>query len=133
MAGRGMKPRLSEAELLDLVQRQTLSYFLDFAHPPSRMARERSNAVARSGFLDTVTTGGTGFGIMAMLAGAERGFLRRIEVLQRMATIVEFLANQQAGHGVFPHFMHGAAGAPISFSPRDDGGDLVETSFLMMG
>jgi len=133
MAAGGMKPRLSEADLLDLVQGQTLGYFWDFAHPASGMARERSNAVAGYDYLDTVTTGGTGFGIMAMLAGAERGFLRRIEVLQRIAKIVEFLANRQAGHGVFPHFMHGVAGTPISFSLRDDGGDLVETSFLMMG
>ena len=76
--------RLSDDELLDLVQRQTLSYFWDFAHPASGMARERSNPVAGYDYLETVTTGGTGFGIMAMLAGAERGFLPRAQVLERL-------------------------------------------------
>ncbi len=72
-----MSGRLSDAALLDLVQRQTLRYFWDFAHPASGMARERSNPVANYDYLETVATGGTGFGIMAMLAGAARGFLPR--------------------------------------------------------
>jgi hypothetical protein len=123
----------SDVALLDLVQRQTLSYFWDFAHPTSGMARERSNAVASYDFLDTVTTGGTGFAVMAMLAGAARGFLPRVEVLGRIAAIVAFLGNADRYHGVFPHFMSGATGGTIPFSPKDDGGDLVETAFLMVG
>ena len=124
---------LSDDALLDLVQRQTLRYFWDFGHPASGMARERSNPVAGYDFQDTVTTGGTGFGIMAMIAGAARGFLPRDEVRKRVAQIVDFLARAERHHGVFPHFLHGASGATIPFSPRDDGGDLVETAFLMMG
>jgi hypothetical protein len=124
---------LSDGALLDLVQRQTLSYFWDFAHPSSGMARERSNAVASYDYLDTVTSGGTGFGIMAMLAGAARGFLPRGEALERIGKIVAFLEEADTYHGVFPHFLHGAAGSTIPFSARDDGGDLVETSFLMAG
>ena len=123
---------LSDDALLDLVQRQTLSYFWDFGHP-SGMARERSNADPNYDYLDTVTGGGTGFGIMAMLAGAARGFLPRQEVLGRIAAIVAFLENAESYHGVFPHFMSGATGRAIPFSPKDDGGDLVETSFLMAG
>jgi hypothetical protein len=125
--------RLSDDELLDLVQRQTLGYFWDFAHPASGMARERSNPVAGYDYRETVTSGGTGFGIMAMLAGAERGFLARAQVLERLHRIVGFLERAERFHGVFPHFLHGATGAAIAFSAKDDGGDLVETSFLMMG
>jgi hypothetical protein len=124
---------LSDDALLDLVQRQTLRYFWEFAHPASLMARERSNAVAGYDYRRTVTSGGTGFGVMAMLAGAARGFLPRADVLGRIATIVAFLANKQADHGVFPHFMDGASGRTIPFSAKDDGGDLVETAFLMVG
>jgi hypothetical protein len=124
---------MSEVALLDLVQRQTLSYFWDFAHPQSGMARERSNAVDGYDHLATVTSGGTGFGIMAMLAGAARNFLPRDAVLARIGTIVSFLEKAESHHGVFPHFMHGGTGETIPFSEKDDGGDLVETALLMAG
>jgi len=124
---------LSDDALLDRVQRQTLRYFWDFGHPASGMARERSNPVPGYDFRDTVTTGGTGFGIMAMIAGAARGFLPRDEVRKRVARIVDFLARAKRHHGVLPHFLHGASGTTIPFSPKDDGGDLVETAFLIAG
>ena len=123
----------SDDALLDLVQRQTLAYFWDFGHPASGMARERSNPVSGYDYRDTVTSGGTGFGIMALLAGAGRGFLPRAAVLDRIRTIVASLARADSHHGVFPHFLHGGSGATIPFSEKDDGGDLVETSYLMMG
>lgn len=119
---------LSDESLLDLVQRQTLRYFWEFGHPVSGMARERSNQR-----LDTVTTGGTGFGLMAMLAGADRGWLPREQVLERIQRIVAFLKESPTYRGAFPHWLNGASGATIPFSKHDDGGDLVETSFLVMG
>lgn len=124
---------LSDDALLDRVQRQTLRYFWEFGHPASGMARERSNPVPGYDFRDTVTTGGTGFGIMAMIAGASRGFLPREDVRKRVAQIVDFLARAERHHGVFPHFLHGGSGATIPFSSQDDGGDLVESAFLMVG
>lgn len=126
---------LSDGALLDLVQRQTLAYFWDFAHPDSGMARERSNPVPQYGYdyRETVTSGGTGFGLMALLVGVERGFLARSDVLDRIEAIVTFLGKAETHHGVFPHFLHGETGATIPFSPQDDGGDLVETAFLMVG
>jgi hypothetical protein len=123
---------LSNDALLDLVQRQTLRYFWEFGHPVSGMARERSNPAAYD-FRETVTTGGTGFGIMAMLAGAKRGFLPHEDVQARMVQIVDFLGSAERHHGVFPHFLHGTTGKTIPFSKKDDGGDLVETAFLVMG
>jgi hypothetical protein len=125
--------RESDHELLDLVQRRTLNYFWDFAHPHSAMARERSNPVPGYDYLDTVCSGGTGFGIMALIAGAARGFVPRAGVLERVGRIVEFLQRAECFHGAFPHFLHGATGAAVAFSETDDGGDLVETSFLMAG
>jgi hypothetical protein len=124
---------LPDEALLDVVQRQTLRYFWEFGHPVSGMARERSNPVSGYDFRETVTTGGTGFGVMAMLAGAARGFLPRAAVQARIARIVDFLARAERHHGVFPHFLHGATGTTIPFSTKDDGGDLVETAFLIVG
>ena len=131
---KAVKKPLTDNELLDRVQRETLKYFHDFAHPHSGMARERSNVVAGYGYdLDCVTTGGTGFGIMALVAGAERGFILRADVLAQLDKIVGFLETADTFHGAFPHFLNGNTGKTIPFSPKDDGGDLVETSFLMMG
>jgi hypothetical protein len=125
--------RLSDDALLDLTQRQTLAYFWDFAHPASGMARERSNPVAGYDYLQTVCSGGTGFGVMALIAGAERGLLPRAAVLERVATVVAFLSRAETYHGVFPHFLHGETGPTIPSSEMDDGGDLVETAYLMVG
>src|SRR3546814_12468976 len=76
--------RLADADLLDLVQRQTLKYFWDFAHPVSGLARERSNQAYRYDYRDTVPMDGSGFGIIAMLAGVECGSLDRAEGLQHL-------------------------------------------------
>jgi hypothetical protein len=121
-------PRISDSALLDLVEAQTLKYFYDFGHPVSGMALERKT----SG--DIVTTGGTGFGIMAMLAGIQRGFITRAQGLGRIDTIVNFLINKASRyHGAFPHWMNGTTGATIPFSTEDDGADLVETSYMVQG
>lgn len=121
-------PIISDSLLLDLVQRQTFKYFWDFGHPVSGMARERNT----SG--DLVTSGGTGFGIMAIIVGIERKFITRKQGLDRLNTMTDFLQNSAIKyHGAFPHWLNGATGATIPFSTKDDGADLVETSYLMQG
>jgi hypothetical protein len=121
-------PAITDSALLTLVQQQTLKYFYDFGHPVSGMARERTS----SG--DIVTTGGTGFGVMAMIAGINRNFITRSQGLQRVSTIVNFLTGKCTRyHGAFSHWINGATGATVPFSQYDDGGDLVETSFLLQG
>ncbi|MFN0048524.1 MAG: glucoamylase family protein [Cytophagales bacterium] len=119
---------ISDDELLTLVQKQTFKYFWDFGHPTSGMARERNS----SG--DIVTSGGTGFGIMAMIVAIERGFITRQEGLARLTKMVDFLTNSAIRyHGAYPHWLNGATGATIAFSTKDNGADLVETSFLFQG
>jgi len=115
------------------VQRQTVRYFWDFGHPASGMARERVGGHASYDLAETVTAGGTGFGIMAMIAAAERGWIRKAALAKRLERICAFLTALPRYQGAFPHWMNGATGATIAFSPNDDGGDIVETSFLMMG
>lgn len=124
--------RISDSELLDNVQRLTLNYFQDYADAQSGMIRERSNETAEHD-KNTVTTGGTGFGIMAMIAGVSRGWMTREEVSAQVDKITTFLSTADQWHGAFPHFLNAQTGKVIPFSPKDDGADLVETSFLMMG
>ena len=120
-------PLISDDSLLTLVEKQTFKYFWDFGHPVSGMARERNT----SG--DVVTTGGTGFGIMAIPVAISRNFITRAEGLARVQKIVSFLKNAPHFHESFPHWMNGNTGAVIPFSANDDGADLVETSYLIMG
>jgi hypothetical protein len=123
---------LDDEALLDLVQRQTLRCFWDFAHPVSGLARERSNVTPRYG-LEAVTTGGSGFGVMAIIVGVSRGWIPRGEAVARLSTMVRFLTKSDSYHGIWPHFLNGETGKTIPFSRKDDGGDLVETSFLLAG
>ena len=121
-------PVLSDNGLLDKVQQQTLKYFWDFGHPVSGMARERNT----SG--EIVTTGGTGFGVMAIVAASSRGFITRADAAARVLKISNFLLNNCTRyHGAFAHWINGATGATIPFSVNDNGGDLVETSLLLQG
>ena len=121
--------QISDSELLDLIQKQTFKYFWDFAHPVSGLARERNN-----GNNEVVTTGGSGFGIMSIPIAINRNFITRAQGLVRMQTIVTFLKDKAAKfHGAFPHWINGTDGSVIPFSTKDDGADLVETSYLMAG
>jgi hypothetical protein len=120
-------PRISDNALLDSVQHRTFKYFYNFAHPSSGMARERNT----SG--NTVTSGGSGFGIMALIVGMERNFISRNQGVNQMNKIVSFLETADRFHGAWSHWMDGNTGKVIPFSTKDNGGDLVETSFLVQG
>ncbi len=124
---------LPDDALRDRVQQATLLYFTDFAHPASGMARERSGGALGYDVDDTVCAAGTGFGVMALLAAAERGWLSRRDAADRVARIAGFLARADRFNGVWPHFWSGATGRAIAVFDGDDGGDLVETAFLAMG
>lgn len=121
-------PQISDEELLTKVQQQTFRYFWEGAEPTSGMARERTSSGA------TVTTGGTGFGVMAMTVAAERGFVTRSEACQRVQRIVTFLAERATPyHGAFSHWIDGQTGQTLPFSADDNGADLVETGLLFQG
>ena len=120
-------PQISDSALLTLVEQQTFSYFWDLGDPTSGLARERASGA-------TVTTGGSGFGIMAMLVGVQRNFITRADALSRITTIVNFLTNRASTyHGAFSHWLNGTTGATIPFGTQDNGGDIVETSYMMQG
>ncbi|QNF33608.1 beta-glucosidase [Adhaeribacter swui] len=120
-------PTTPDKEILDKVQQATLQYFWEYAHPVSGMARERT------GSGDLVTSGGTGFGISALIVGVNRGWINRAEAVDRLTKMCEFLKNADRFHGAWSHWLDGSTGKAIAFSPKDNGGDLVETSFLING
>lgn len=124
---------LDDADLRDRVAAATALYFLDWSHPVSGMARERSAGSFGYDIEETVTTGGTGFGLLAQIVAAERGWRPRHEILDRLERLVGFLEAADRFAGVFPHFLDGSTGRARAFMPGDDGGDLVETAFLMIG
>lgn len=126
------KQTLTDTALLTLVQKQTFTYFWDFAHPVSGMSRERSNTAYNYGN-EVVTTGGTGFGIMSVIVAAERGWIGRDTAAKQLLKITNFLLKSDSYHGVFPHWLNGETGKTIPFSRKDDGADLVETSYLFQG
>jgi len=117
----------TDEEFLNMVQQYTFRYFYDFAHPVSGLARERNTSA------DVVTSGGSGFGVMALLVGIERGFITREQGIARMLRITGFLQTADRFHGVWPHWLNGITGDVHPFSQYDNGGDLVETAFLVQG
>jgi len=121
-------PLISNDALLTLIQQQTFKYFWEFGHSVSGLARERNS----SG--DIVTIGGSGFGMMAIPVAINRYFISKSDGFIRAQKIVDFLKNKaQSFHGAYPHWLNGANGVVVPFSANDDGADLVETSYLMMG
>jgi len=121
--------------LLTLIQRQTFQYFWNGAEPNSGMAAERINmdGIYPENDKDVVTSGGSGFSMMAILVGIKRGFITKEQGLQRLEKIVGFLEKADRFHGAWPHWMYGKTGRVKPFSQKDDGGDLVETAFMIQG
>nr|WP_262919694.1 hypothetical protein [Niabella hibiscisoli] len=93
------------------------------------MARERNRDV----YQNVVTTGGSGFGVMAIIVAVERKWITRVEAVARISKILAFLSQADRYHGAFAHWIDGSTGKTIAFSKKDNGADIVETSFLFQG
>jgi hypothetical protein len=126
---------INDDSLFTLVQYRTFQYFWDGAEPVSGAARERFHAdnVYPDNDKHVVTSGGTGFGVMAILVGIERGFITRQQGMERLTHFITWLEKADQFHGVWPHWWNGETGKVKPFSPKDNGGDLVETSYLLQG
>lgn len=118
----------TDDELLDMVQQYSFNYFWDGAHQATGMALERSNGIGR-----TAASGATGMGLMAMIVAHEREYRPKEAVKDRILKILEFLANCDRHHGAWSHWYNADTYRTQPFSPDDDGGDLVETSFVAQG
>ncbi|WP_343690081.1 glucoamylase family protein [Chitinophaga sp.] len=126
---------LTTDSIFNLVEKQTFGYFWDGAEPHSGLARERYHVDGNYPEHDqnVVTTGGSGFGIMSILVGIERGYITRQQGFERLSHIADFLEKADRFHGAWPHWMYGETGKVKPFGQKDNGGDLVETAFLMQG
>ena len=112
---------LPDDALLEVVQRQTFRYFWEGAHPDSGwLAFDRRTSRKRAG--DTVSIGGSGFGVMALIVAAERGWITRAEALERLGRMLDLLLRARCYHGAYPHFMDGRTGDTIPFWRKDDAG-----------
>jgi exo beta-1,2-glucooligosaccharide sophorohydrolase (non-reducing end) len=120
---------LNDDELLAMLQEACFRYYWEGAHPVAGMTLENIPGDDR-----IVATGASGFGIMALIVGVDRGFITREQGLDRLTKIVTFLERAPRYHGVWSHFMDGTSGQTLPVFDRfDNGGDLVETAFLMEG
>jgi hypothetical protein len=120
---------LTDDELLTMLQKACFQYYWEGADPHSGMARENIPGDER-----IVATGASGFGIMALIVGVDRGFITREQGTQRLTKIVDFLEHGERYHGAWSHYMDGNTGRTMPvFGMFDNGGDLVETAFLVQG
>lgn len=120
---------MSDDELLEMVQEASFRYYWEGAEKNSGLALE--NIPGRK---NMIATGASGFGIMALVVGVERGFIARGEFVNRMEKIVRFVENGDRFKGALSHFMDGPSGKVEAFFGKyDNGADLVETSFFMQG
>jgi len=121
---------MTDEELMTMVQEECFRYYWEQgSHPQAGMALESVPGDPR-----IVATGASGFGIMAIVAGMDRGFITREQGMERLTRIVGFLEKADRFHGAWAHFMDGSTGKAMPvFGRFDDGGDLVETSFLVQG
>ncbi|NHN24159.1 beta-glucosidase [Flavobacterium jejuense] len=123
----------TDEELLNIVQNDAFKYFWNYAEVNSKLARERYHTDDNSFESNKITTGGSGFGLMTILVGIDRNFVSRSEAVSRLTTALDFLENADRFHGAWSHWIDGNTGNVIPFGADDDGGDLVETSFLCQG
>jgi hypothetical protein len=119
----------NDDELLTMLQEACFRYYWEGADPSSGMTRENIPGDDR-----IVATGASGFGIATLIVGVDRGFITRQQGIERLSKIVGFLEHADRYHGAWSHFMNGQTGRTMPvFGMFDNGGDLVETSFLIEG
>ena len=125
----GATNTMTDNDLLTMVQQASFRYYWEAAEPNSGLAKENIH-----GRHNMIATGASGFGIMALIVGTERNFISRNESVERFIKILNFLEKADRFHGVYPHFIDGSTGkVEPFFGSRDNGADLVETSFLLQG
>jgi hypothetical protein len=126
---------ISDDSLLTLVEYNTFQYFWEGAEPVSGLACERIHMDGHYPQNDksVITSGGSGFGVMTILVGIERGFITREQGLNHLQKSVDWLAKADRFHGAWPHWLYGETGKVKPFSSNDNGADLVETAYLIQG
>ena len=123
----------TDDELLDYIQKVHFNYMWEGAEATSGLACERIHLDGDypQNDKDVVTTGGSGFGVAGLIVAIDRGFITREEGVERLNKIADYLTKADRFHGVWPHWLDGPTGKVKPFGQKDNGGDLVESCFLM--
>jgi len=124
---------LPDEALIEAIQRQTFRFFWEASHPRSGLAPDRCKTSGATPDDGVMAIGGTGFGAMALIVAAERGWITRRQAVERLGATLDLLGRATCYHGAYPHFIDGRSGATIPFGRKDDGGDIVETALLFQG
>src|ERR1700749_459063 len=90
--------KLPDEPLLEVVQRQTFKFFWDRAHPVSGLAPDRCTTRADAAD-DKAAIGGSGFGVMAIIVAAERGWITRDAAIERISRMLDLFTNGPCYHG----------------------------------
>jgi hypothetical protein len=94
-----------DLELLDQLERASFEFFWNEADPHTGLIRDR----ARADGGDTrhkSSIAATGFGLTALCIGAQRGYLSRSQIVERVRRTLQFLAYEmQHVHGFLYHFV----------------------------
>ena len=117
----------SVRKVLEQEQRAAFNHFWQFANKQTGMIHASANVNNKN-----LTTGGSGFGVMVILTGIERGWISREAGAKRILSLVRYLNKADRIKGAWSHWMS-AEGEPVKFGKQIEAGDLVETSFMMMG
>jgi hypothetical protein len=120
-----------DLKAIEALQREAFMYFWEAGDIGTGMAYE-----ADFGWeLRPITTGGSGFGVAALVVATDRNWVSRVEAVGRLLKITAFLKkiSKSEWHGAFPHWMNGVTYEPYDFGDGSDVLDTVETSFLMQG
>src|SRR5690606_1203351 len=119
---------LTNDELLNMVQRANIEYFIDGAEFNSGMQlfrRSHNDAIVSSKL--------TGIGIMALISGVNQKIIPRSVLVDRLNKIVSFLASAESIHGAFPTLLDGRTGKGVFPDPDNPIVDLDGTSYLIQG
>ncbi len=123
----------TDSAMLDYIQKVHFNYMWEGADSTSGLACERIHLDGNypQNDANTVTIGGSGFGVAGLIVAMDRGFITREAGVERLHKIVDYLTKADRFHGVWPHWLDGPTGKVKPFGKKDDGGDLVESCFLM--
>jgi len=112
--------------VLEEWQHKTFNFFYDGASPETGMALEGNERGP------VVTTGGSGFGLMAIIVGSERGWITRQQSAERTQKIVRFLGKAERFKGMWSHW-YNPDGTAHPFGNQVKTGDVIESAFMAAG
>ncbi len=123
----------NDSVFLDFIQKVHFNYMWEGADSTSGLAKERIHLDNHYPENDqnTITIGGSGFGVAGLIVAMDRGFITREAGVERLHKIADYLTKADRFHGVWPHWLDGPTGKVKPFGKKDNGGDLVESAFLM--